>query len=94
MKKKNFKPFSKKRSLDISLQHKNRASNKFSKKKKFCTWPKIGLQLKGLSYRAVLFHFILFYFILFYLFIFFFWQKTDFFPRAKEIGLSQKVSKM
>ena len=33
MKKKNFKPFSKKkRSLDISLQHKNRASNKFSKK--------------------------------------------------------------
>ena len=32
--KKNFKVFSKKKkSLDISLQHKNRASNKFSKKK-------------------------------------------------------------
>ena len=50
MKKKNFKPFSKKRSLDISLQHKNRASNKFSKKN-FCTWPKIGLVLKGLKIK-------------------------------------------
>ena len=35
------------KSSDISLQHKNRASNKFSKKN-FCTWPKTGLGLKGL----------------------------------------------
>ena len=42
--KKKFKAFckKKKRSLDISLQHKNEASYKFSKKK-FCTWPKTGL---------------------------------------------------
>ena len=32
MKKKTSNPSLKKRSLDISLQHKNRASNKFSKK--------------------------------------------------------------
>ena len=37
----------KKRSLDISLQHKNEASYKFSKKN-VCTWPKTGLALKGL----------------------------------------------
>ena len=45
--KKTSNPSLKKRSLDISLQHKNRASNKLSKKN-FCTWPKIGLALKGL----------------------------------------------
>ena len=50
MKKTKNKPLSKKkRSLDISLQHKNRASNKFSKKN-FCTWPIIGLALKVLSF--------------------------------------------
>ena len=38
----------KKRSLDISLQHKKEASYKFSKKN-FCTWPKKGLELKGLT---------------------------------------------
>ena len=37
-----------KRSLDISLQHKNEATYKFSKKK-FCTWPNLGVALKGLS---------------------------------------------
>ena len=37
--KKSSKSSLKKRSLDISLQHKNEASCKFSKKN-FCTWPK------------------------------------------------------
>ena len=46
--KKTSKSSLKNRSLDISLQHKNRASNKFSKKN-FCTWPKMGLALKGLK---------------------------------------------
>ena len=45
--KKTSNPSLKKRSPDISLQHKNRASNKFSKKN-FCTWPKIRLALKGI----------------------------------------------
>ena len=40
--KKSLKSFLKKRSLDTSLQHKNEASYKFSKKKNFCTWPKKG----------------------------------------------------
>ena len=38
----------KKRSLDTSLQHKNEASYKFSKKN-FCTWLILGLGLKGLT---------------------------------------------
>ena len=38
----------KKRSLDISLQPKNQASYKFSKKK-LCTWPKKGVGVKGLT---------------------------------------------
>ena len=46
--KKSLKSSLKKRSLDISLQHKNEASYKFSKKD-FCTWPKTGLALKGVS---------------------------------------------
>ena len=46
--KKSLKSSLKKRSLDISLQHKNEASYKFSKKN-FCTWPKKGLELKGLN---------------------------------------------
>ena len=46
--KKSSKSSLKKRSLDISLQHKNEASYEFSKKKKFCTWPILGLALKGL----------------------------------------------
>ena len=45
--KKSSKSSLKKRSLDISLQHKNRASNKFSKKNTFVLGPKIGLALKG-----------------------------------------------
>ena len=45
--KKSSKTSLKKRSLDISLQHKNEASYIFSKKN-FCTWPKTGLALKGL----------------------------------------------
>ena len=45
--KKSSKSSLKKRSLDLSLQHKNQASYKFSKKN-FCTWPKTGLALKGL----------------------------------------------
>ena len=45
--KKSSKSSLKKGSLDISLQQKNEASYKFSKKK-FCTWPKKGLELKGL----------------------------------------------
>ena len=46
-------PSLKKRSLDISLQHKNRASNKFSEKN-FCTWPKVGLALRGLMTKMYL----------------------------------------
>ena len=46
--KKSSKSSLKKRSPNISLQHKNEASYKFSKKN-FCTWPKKGLELKGLS---------------------------------------------
>ena len=46
--KKSSKSSLKKRSLDISLQHKNEASCKFSIKKKFCTWLKKRLELKGL----------------------------------------------
>ena len=46
--KKSSKSSLKKRSLDISLQHKNGASYKLSKKN-FCTWPKKGLELKGLN---------------------------------------------
>ena len=52
--KKSSKSSLKKRSLDISLQHTNEASYKFSKKKKkkkkknFCTWPKKWLRVKGL----------------------------------------------
>ena len=42
MKKKNSNPSLKKRSLDISLQHKNRASNKFSKKKLFSAENRLG----------------------------------------------------
>ena len=38
-----------KRSLDISLLHKNEASYEFSNKKIFCTWPILGLALKGLN---------------------------------------------
>ena len=45
--KKSTKSSLKKRSLAISLQHKKEASHKFSKKN-FCTWPKNGLELKGL----------------------------------------------
>ena len=45
--KKSSKSSLKKRSHDISLQHKNEASYKFSKKN-FCTWQKKGLELKGL----------------------------------------------
>ena len=50
--KKSSKSSLKKRSLDISLQHKNEASYKFSKKK-FCNWPKKGLGVKGLSTSSV-----------------------------------------
>ena len=40
----------KKRSRDISPQHKNKASYKFSQQSEnFCTWPEKGLELKGLS---------------------------------------------
>ena len=46
MKKSSKSSLKKKRSLDISLQHKNQASYKFSKTT--CTWPKTGLALKGL----------------------------------------------
>ena len=46
--KKSSKSSLEKRSLDISLQHKNQASYNFSKTK-FCTWPKTGLALKELS---------------------------------------------
>ena len=46
--KKSSKSSLKKRSPDISLQHKNEASYKFSKKN-FCTWPKKGPELKGLN---------------------------------------------
>ena len=46
--KKSSKSSLKKRSLDISLQHKNEATYKLSKKKNFCTWPKKGQELKGL----------------------------------------------
>ena len=46
--KKSSKSSLKKRSPNISPQHKNKASYKFSKKN-FCTWPKKGLELKGLS---------------------------------------------
>ena len=45
--KKSLKSSLNKRSLDISFQHKNRASNKFSKEN-FYTWPKTGLALIGL----------------------------------------------
>ena len=46
--KKRSKSSLKKRSLDISLQHKSETSYKFSKKN-FCTWPKKVLELKGLT---------------------------------------------
>ena len=45
--KKSLKSLLKQRSLDISLQHKNEASYKFSEKN-FCTWLKKVLELKGL----------------------------------------------
>ena len=48
--KKGSKSSLKKRSLDISLQHKNEASYKFFRKKNFCTWPKKVLVLKGLIF--------------------------------------------
>ena len=49
--KKSSKSSLNKRSLDISLQHKNEASYKFSKKN-FCTGPKKGLKLKGITLSA------------------------------------------
>ena len=51
MKKKSSKSSLKKRSPDISLQHKNQATYKFSKNN-FCTWPKKGLELKGLRKKG------------------------------------------
>ena len=46
--KSSLKKKKKKRSPDISVQHKNQASYKFSKKY-FSTWPKKGLEIKGLT---------------------------------------------
>ena len=45
--KKSSKSSLKTRSINISLQHKNKASYKFSKKN-FCTWQILGLALNGL----------------------------------------------
>ena len=44
----------KNRSFDISLQHENKASYKFSKKN-FCTWLEKVLKLKGLISMGKLF---------------------------------------
>ena len=51
--KKSSKSLLNERSPDISLQHKNQASYKFSKKN-FLTWPKTGLALKWLNESALL----------------------------------------
>ena len=52
-KKKNFKPFSKKKGLLIYLSSiKTELALNFLKKKNVCTWPKIGLALKGSSKKV------------------------------------------
>ena len=53
--KKSSKSSLKERSLDISLQHENQASYKFSKKN-FCTWPQTGLAVKGLIARNKIYY--------------------------------------
>ena len=48
MKKSSKSSLKKKRSLDISLQQKTKLAINFQKKN-FCTWPKKGLELKGVT---------------------------------------------